>query len=244
MSLTWGAQSYRDFIDQYDSSMGPHDWPNFVLGNHDRHRLASRVGPERAKLLGFLQLTLRGLPVVYYGEELGQVDTIFRQAQVRDPWELRVPGHGLGRDGARSPMAWTPGPSAGFSHAKPWLPLGSAAARLNVEIEGRQPDSSLNMYRHLIRLRDESPALYEGEYRSLTVDNPYVYVFVRETRMQKFLIVLNFDQHHAKFELQGEIGKWIAGTHLVDGDGQQPEGGRITLEAYEALMYEVSKVHR
>jgi alpha-glucosidase len=121
MSLTWGARSYRDFIDNYELSLGPNDWPNYVLGNHDRHRLATRVGPERARLLGLMQLTLRGMPVIYYGEELGLKDTIIRQSEVRDPWELHVPGHGFGRDGSRAPMPWNDEIGAGFTTNKPWL---------------------------------------------------------------------------------------------------------------------------
>lgn len=241
MTLTWGAQSYRDFIDEYEASMGPHDWPNYVLGNHDRHRLASRVGPERAKLLGFLQLTLRGLPVVYFGEELGQLDTPLKISQIRDPWEQRLPGNDLGRDSERTPMAWSPDSNAGFTVGKPWLPIGPATAQLNVATENRKPDSSLSMYRHLIHLRRDSPALIDGKYRSLPVDNPYVFAFIRETALQRMLVVLNFDQHHAKVSLAGPVGIWVAGTNESEGNGEVPEGDTITLRPYEGRMYELSK---
>jgi alpha-glucosidase len=238
MSLTWGARSYRDFIDSYEASLGPDDWPNYVLGNHDRHRLASRVGGERARLLGLMQLTLRGLAVIYYGEELGLVDVPISGSSVRDPWELRVPGHGFGRDGARGPMPWTSETGAGFTTVTPWLPISRNAVRVNVEREDRTPDSHLNMYRHLIHLRNDSPALYEGIYRSINVDNPYVYAYIRETGLQRFFILLNFDKHHAKFSVNGLIGKWVAGTHIVEGDGEEPTSTIITLEPYEGRVYE------
>lgn len=239
MSLSWGASYYRNFIDEYERSLGPEDWPNYVLGNHDRHRLVSRVGPARAKLLGLLQLTLRGLPVVYYGEELGMSDVQITTKQVRDPWEMRVPNMGLGRDGARTPMPWGADDDS-FTSGVPWLPMGRKAAQVNVATLEKQPDSTLAMYRHLIHLRSMSPALQEGDYRSLPEMNPYVFAFVRETEHQRFLVTLNFDDARQSFVMPGKIGTWIAGTHEVDGDGQVPVGGRITLEPYEGRVYELA----
>jgi len=239
MSLSWGAAYYRSFIDEYEQSLGPYDWPNYVLGNHDRHRLASRVGPARARLLGLLQLTLRGLPVVYYGEELGMTDVPITAKLARDPWEERVPGMGLGRDGARTPMPWSESDD-GFTTGKPWLPLGLNSIYHNVELERHDPESSLAMYRHLIHLRQSLPALAEGVYRSVPVDNPFVYVFVRETKHQQVLVALNFDVHKAAFRLAGTVGRWIAGTHEVLGDGLEPEGDTITLHGYEGRVYELN----
>ncbi|MDB5178947.1 MAG: alpha-amylase [Patescibacteria group bacterium] len=239
MGLSWGAHYFRSFIDEYEAMLGPNDWPNYVLGNHDRHRLVKRVGPQRARLLGMLQLTLRGLPVVYYGEELGLSDTHVNKNQRRDPWGIRVPGYGLGRDVARGPMPWNSDIDAGFTTGVPWLPIASTAAHLNVEQESRQPSSSLNLYRHLIHLRTQSPALTEGDYRSLQLDNPYVYGYIRETELQRFLVILNFDNHHAVVTLKGKVGAWVAGTEVVDGDGQEPLDGLVELGPYEGRMYEL-----
>lgn len=240
MSLSWGAAYFRSFIDEYEGSLGVHDWPNYVLGNHDRHRLVSRVGPSRARLLGLLQLTLRGLPVIYYGEELGLNDVVVAAKATRDPWESRVPGLGLGRDCARTPMPWTE-TDDGFTSGKPWLPLGRNVVRHNVELQQHDPESSLAMYRHLIALRAQSPALVGGDYHSLQVDNPYIYAFVRQTPLQRMLVVLNFDSHPAACELDGPVGRWIAGTHEVMGDGAAVSGGRIELEAYEGRVYEYQR---
>jgi alpha-glucosidase len=241
MGLAWSAQGYRGFIDEYEASLGPDDWPNYVLGNHDRHRLASRLGPERARLLAVLQLTLRGLPVIYYGEELGMPDTPIRPGDVRDPLELRVTGRGLGRDPARTPLPWSPDSGGGFTTATPWLPLGPTASALNVETEDRDPASSLHLYRHLIHLRRTSPALIEGDYRSLDLHNAYVYAYVRETEQQKFLIVLNFDLNPTTIELKGAVGNWVAGTHEVTGDGEPAEPGKLELQPYEGRVYELRR---
>jgi alpha-glucosidase len=241
MKLPWGAHSYRNFIDDYEASLGPNDWPNYVLGNHDRHRLATRLGAERARMLAMLQLMLRGLPVVYYGDELGLPDAHINTKQLRDPLELRLPGHALGRDGARSPLPWTADNNAGFTEGTPWLPLNREAHRLNVEMEERDPESSLNFYRHLIHLRKHSPALVEGDYRSLDLANPYVYGFIRETELQRYLVLLNFDSHHARVKLKGAVGAWVAGTHLVQGDGLVPKDSWVTLEPYGGRVYELRR---
>jgi alpha-glucosidase len=239
MALDWSARVFRSFIDEYEASLGPDDWPNYVLGNHDRHRLASRLGSARAKLVAMLQLTLRGLPVVYYGEELGLPDTPIGPDEVRDPWEVNVPARGLGRDPARTPMPWNGENGAGFTTSTPWLPIGPAAAKLNVEAEDRDPDSSLNLYRHLIHLRAQSPALIDGDYRSIQSGNGYVYAYVRENEQQRFLIVLNFDSKPATAILRGPVGKWVAGTEEVEGDGAAGTPGELVLGPYEGRVYEL-----
>ena len=98
-------------------------WPNWVLGNHDRPRVASRVGPEQARVAAMLLLTLRGTPTLYYGDEIGMHQVAIAPDQVRDPFEKNVPGIGVGRDGCRTPMQWDATAHAGFSTATPWLPL-------------------------------------------------------------------------------------------------------------------------
>ncbi len=241
MSLQWSAQAYREFIDEYEASLGPNDWPNYVLGNHDRHRLVSRLGQERARLMAMLELTLRGMPVVYYGDELGMPDTQVRPGDVRDPWELRVSGRGLGRDPARTPMPWNGENGAGFTEGTPWLPIGSAAAHVNVETEARDPESLLNLYRHLIHLKANSPALTEGDYRSLDLGNGYTYGYIRETPLQRFLVMLNFDSRPKTVTLRGLVGRWVAGTHLVEGDGEMAQSGTLELEAYEGRLYELRR---
>ena len=239
MGLPWSAAGYREFIDSYEAMLGLEDWPNYVLGNHDRHRLVSRLGPERARLMAVLELTLRGLPVVYYGQELGLPDTVIGAKDIRDPWEQRVTGHGFGRDPERTPMPWTGENGGGFTKVAPWLPLGSASANLNVESERRDPLSSLNLYQHLIHLRAQSPALIEGDYRSVDLGNGYVYAYIRETERQRFLVMLNFDFNPVTVTLRGLVGKWVAGTHLVEGDGKSGVAGELQLGAYEGRVYEL-----
>ena len=239
MGLEWSAAGFKGFIDEYEKSLGPNDWPHYVLGNHDRHRMVSRLGAGRARLLALLQLTLRGLPVVYYGDELGLPDTPIAPSQVNDPVEARMPGFGLGRDPARGPMPWTSEPGGGFTDGTPWLPLAPAAWGLNVEAELKDPESSLLFYQHMIHLRAQSPALAEGDYRSVKLDNDEVYAFVRETEQQRYMVILNFSKAQSKVKLTGRIGKWVAGTHSTQGSGEPPKAGELALAPYEGRVYEI-----
>ena len=107
LSTPWEAEAVGALIEGYEAALPDGAWPNWVLGNHDRPRLASRLGPAQALVAAVLLLTLRGTPTLYYGDELGLRDVAVPPEHVQDPWEKRVPGQGLGRDPVRAPMPWT-----------------------------------------------------------------------------------------------------------------------------------------
>ena len=149
------ARSKRSSHD-YEKALPAGAWPNWVLGNHDRPRVASRVGPEQARVAAMLLLTLRGTPTLYYGDEIGMRQVPIAPEQVRDPFEKNVPGIGVGRDGCRTPMQWDASAHAGFSTAKPWLPLAHDASHENVvNLDGGQA-SILSLYKALIALRQKA----------------------------------------------------------------------------------------
>src|SRR5215470_3111022 len=145
------------FVAYYEKALPPGAWPNWVLGNHDRPRVASRVGPEQARVAAMLLLTLRGTPTLYYGDEIGMHQVAIAPEQVRDPFERNVPGIGVGRDGCRTPMQWDATPHAGFSESEPWLPLADDFVRENVVNLDADAQSILSLYKSLIRVRRETP---------------------------------------------------------------------------------------
>ena len=125
LSTLWSARSIEKIIADYEAALPAGAWPNWVLGNHDRPRVASRVGQDQARVAAMLLLTLRGTPTLYYGDEIGMRQVAIAPDQVRDPFEKNVPGIGVGRDGCRTPMQWDATSRAGFSTATPWLPLAN-----------------------------------------------------------------------------------------------------------------------
>src|SRR5262249_15696919 len=128
LSVSWCAPAIGRLVGEYEAVLPVGGWPNWVLGNHDRPRIASRVGPHQARIAAMLLLTLRGTPTIYYGDEIAMKDVAIAPAQVRDPLEKNIPGRGLGRDGCRTPMRWDSTTHAGFSSVEPWLPLSTTRA--------------------------------------------------------------------------------------------------------------------
>ncbi|WP_425146272.1 alpha-amylase family glycosyl hydrolase [Deinococcus sp.] len=174
----WNAADVRKLVDDYDAAVtAANTWPNWVLGNHDQHRFATRVGKAQYRVAQTLLLTLRGTPTVYYGDEIGMEDGYIPPERVVDPAALNQPevAASAGRDPERTPMQWDATAYAGFmgsaadasSPAEPWLPLAQNFAAVNVAAQEADPASDLNYFRALTRLRAESAALVSGSYRSL-----------------------------------------------------------------------------
>src|ERR1043165_273369 len=164
----WDPRVIAALIEQYEAALagGAARWPNWVLGNHDGSRVASRIGPAQARVAAMLLLTLRGTPTIYQGEEIGMADVPIPTQCVRDPWEKNVPGLGLGRDPERTPMQWDTSANAGFTDGDPWLPLSSDHREVNVNAQHANPRSMLSLYRALIALRRREPALAGGGHRT------------------------------------------------------------------------------
>ena len=113
-----------------------------------------------------LLLTLRGTPTLYYGDEIGMHQVAIAPDQVRDPFEKNVPGIGVGRDGCRTPMQWDATPHAGFSTAKPWLPLADDFVHENVVTLEPTRRSILNFYKALIALPEAPSATRDRQLRA------------------------------------------------------------------------------
>ena len=133
LQTAWNAASIARIVEEYEAALPSGAWPNWVLGNHDKPRIASRIGEAQARVAAMLLLTLRGTPTIYYGEEIGMKDIPISSEQVQDPAEKNEPGLGLGRDPERAPMPWDKSVLAGFTSGKPWLPLGPDHAICNVQ---------------------------------------------------------------------------------------------------------------
>lgn len=154
-------------------------WPSWAFSNHDAPRCISRWCPPGGDMQAFARLTnalllcLRGNPILYQGEELGlpQAEVAFEDLQ--DPEAIANWPRTLGRDGARTPMPWTRGNTfAGFSEAKPWLPLGQGHAGLAAEVQEADPDSVLNFTRAMLQVRRQSEALRLGSVDFPDVPEP------------------------------------------------------------------------
>jgi alpha-glucosidase len=139
-----------------------------------------------------LYLTLRGTPILYYGEELGMENNDpTRKEDVKDPLGRSGWPTNKGRDGERTPMQWNGEANAGFSPSTPWLPVTADYKTHNVESETEDPNSILRFYQQLLGLRHRNRALLDGDYIALNQADPNVLAYLRRYKDETVLVVLN-----------------------------------------------------
>ncbi len=229
LMLPWDAGVIRKFVDEYDALL-PDGGTNYVLGNHDQMRLASRFG-EGFRVAAMMLLTLRGAAFIYQGEELGMTDGEVMPEQYRDPQGINL---GLSRDPCRTPFHWTGDEKAGFTTGTPWLPVARNVTVVNVETEKDDPSSALTLYRRLLALRSAMPALTVGRYASFDVGDG-IFAYTRRAENSAFAILLNFTAEMISISLPQEIVGEIRLTTLLDREGEAVRGNLI-LRSYEGVI--------
>ncbi len=192
--------------------------PTTVFGNHDRFRRISRYHGDldMAKLNAFLQFTSRGVPFIYYGEEIGMEQAHLRKGS--DPllkkakllprilvdYIRRRHHESLNRDECRTPFQWDSSSNAGFTDAKTsWLPITKSSIKRNVHTQTLEQDSLLNLYRKLLKHRKQNPSLRDGSFKilrrnSLIETNFHVMIIERKTPEQTALNLMNFSREPQK----------------------------------------------
>jgi len=193
-------------IRKYYSRMAEHSgyWPCIAFSNHDVVRTVSRLGgadagPDFAKLLLALLLSLRGTVLLYQGEELGLPQAQLSRANIRDPWGSLYYPFFKGRDGCRTPMPWDgENPSLGFSSGKPWLPVSSHHGKLAVAMQEGDTSSPLHFARNAVALRRRSEALRTGDIAFLDAKDD-VLAFERKSGSETVLCVFNLAPAPASF---------------------------------------------
>jgi alpha-glucosidase len=206
-------------------------WPTYFLDNHDIPRHLSRwhTGGDSqalARAAATLLLTLRGTPVLYYGQELGMVDhDRIPPERLRDAVFAIEPNQPppVTRDGVRTPMQWHSGLHAGFSdnpEADLWLPVNDNYVGVNVAAELADPNSVLNFYRSLLRIRKhQSKALRQGSWRTLIHYPDTHLAYVREWEDETVLVLINFGDRvqNCAFDVPLESDDWtvLLGSHVA-----------------------------
>jgi alpha-glucosidase len=227
------AEGLRSIVDASERALPESAWPVWAVSTHDLPRFVDRwcggsVGRARAALL--MLLTLRGTPVLYYGDELGMCDVPVLPGQRRDPVGTGAYDAGPGRDPCRTPMPWSPQPGGGFTtaEAEPWLPL-SAQAGVTVEEQRNDPNSMLVLTRDLIALRRSEADLAGGGYRALPApDGVWAY-----SRGERFAVVLNLSDGANTVDI-GSSGRIRLSTRR-ERDGEAAAGA-IGLGPWEGVV--------
>ena len=171
LEAKWKAKVIRKLIDDYEAILPEGCWPNYVLGNHDQKRVATRIGQKQARIANILLLTLRGTPTIYFGEEIGMHNGVIPPEFIQDPPAVNQPeiADKVGRDPERTPMQWDSTPNAGFSAANvvTWLPVAGDYKKRNAAEQEKCDTSELALFKALTLLRQTEPALTIGDYSSI-----------------------------------------------------------------------------
>jgi alpha-glucosidase len=204
LEARWHARELAKLIDEYEEALPSGSWPNWVLGNHDRPRIATRVGGAQARVAAMLLLTLRGTPTIYYGDEIGLTNADIPAELICDPLGKSVPF--LGRDGARGPMRWDASLYGGFSNTAPWCVCPYNEGSPNVADQQESAASMLALYRRLIEARRQHPALAIGTYQPLVASGDVLLFKRSHENSASIMAALNLGGQPAAAVLHGSLG--------------------------------------
>ncbi len=225
----------RAIVEDVEASLPAGAWPVWTGSNHDMSRFATRWAAgdtARARVALFMLLSLRGTPVLYQGDEIGQEDTDVPQDRLRDPLGVRFWPAYAGRDAMRTPMPWRNVPGGGFTGpgVEPWLPFGDLSA-CNVQDQRDDPGSMLSLARALIEARRASADLSTGASLPLPSDEcSWVW---RRGEGTVVMVTMGAD----RATLDGIHGRVVVGTDRAR-DGEQVDGG-IVLQGWEAVLVQL-----
>lgn len=230
LNTVWKASVFKEFIDAFQGSMRPDYIPVYCMSNHDKPRIVARLGKGAARTAAVMQLTLPGMPVIYYGDEIGMDGVEIPPEAVQDPFGKQVPG--MGRDPSRTPFQWNASENAGFTTGSPWLPIQSEYIRRNVESEIRDPESFLSLYRNLIALRKRYSSLQHGSYHPIELSGE-VFMYIREYEREKILVALNFSDEKTEIKSKDLSGKVIFSS--LKGADERADG-RLSVRPHEGVL--------
>lgn len=234
MDFSFQADFFWDVLHKYEMTYPKPYSPILVLGNHDSRRWIDRIAGNlpKAKLITLLQLTARGVPVVYYGEEIGLPEGRMPAGKSLDPvgqryawapnWLLKILNLYVNRDNCRTPMAWDDSSQGGFTSGskEPWLPLSAAPSTANVNTQSEDPDSLLNWYRSVLEFRKGSMALKSGTLQLLPrhFAQEGLLGYTRESETEKLMVVFNFSDKSLEIDLQADSIPLATGSVEIQPD--------------------------
>jgi alpha-glucosidase len=241
LSLPWEAKPWKNFLQKFHTVLNefnPHCVPSYAFGNHDQHRLVTRLGEPAARSAAVLLLTLPGMVFVYNGDELGMKNGEIPASMIQDPGAVGGDG---GRDPERTPLQWTPDKNAGFTAANtPWLPIADNFKTHNVQTEAKDPNSFLSLYRSLAQLRNNSDALRHGTIQVLDTGNANILGYTRSQDAETYIVLVNFTKSSQKLPYpKGVTSDSLVLTSLIDSPEETTETS-VLLAANEAVVYKIN----
>ena len=219
--MPFNLKKLKRTFTKWQTELDGKGWNMLYLENHDHPRIVSRYGSEKyrsesAKMLAASYLFQKGTPFIYQGQEIGMTNwyptdpEMYEDVQTR--WQynnvatkkspekrLQRLWHGS-RDSARTPVQWSAEKNAGFSDGTPWFYVNENYKEINVHNQEGDPDSVLNFYRRAISLRKTLSAVKHGDYKEYFKGSSKLYVYSREDKRQRLLVVCSFSDKAMKLK--------------------------------------------
>jgi alpha-glucosidase len=236
--MEWNAGAWRRFLRGFHGALdglGTHAAASYAFGNHDSPRAVTRFGKRAARSAALMQLTLPGMAFIYYGEEIGMRNVDIPPHLTRDPQARDDPK--FSRDPSRTPMQWNAEKNAGFSDGPgTWLPISPDYKTHNVAMQQKDPHSMYSLYRLLLQLRRQSPALQYGRLQVLELGHPDLLGYVRAEKDEHYVVLINFSTKEISCVPGVKLTKLVVSTEpetkLVHG-----AKGEIKLLPYEGALF-------
>lgn len=254
---------FKEVFSRWDSAFAENGWIAVFLSNHDNARLVDRFGnssPEfrrvSTQLLNTFLLSMRGTPYTYYGDELGMtnldmptieeyvdIDALGKykaaMAAGQDMEEFMEVLNYSSRENARTPMQWNDSENAGFTTGTPWKRVNPNYKEINVEQQNSDPNSVLNHFRKMTKLRNENLVLVYGDYDLLLPEHEQIYAYTRILGEDKMLVLLNFSDKPAEATLPEAEGLNEIFINNYDSSPIKAES-KIVLEPYQAVIVKMN----
>jgi oligo-1,6-glucosidase len=250
---------FKKVYTRWDSAFAKKGWLSIFLANHDVPRMVSKFGNDdprfraaSSKMLTTFIMSMRGTPYYYNGDEIGMINIKFDRiedyrdiATVNRYNAIKNAGGDLeafiksqqfiSRDNSRTAFQWYDSPNAGFTSGTPWIKVNPDYKEINVAAQEKDPNSVLNYFRKMVKLRKQNPVLVHGKYELLDKENQQVYAYTRALDKKKVLVLLNFSKENSSFIVPIKTGK--PGQVLIN---NLPEinvsGNSINLQPYQAVI--------
>lgn len=261
---------YKSYIMDWMENFADTSWMSLFYDNHDNPRMLSKVDhththrQELAKMLAMIQMTLKGTPFLYQGQELGMINKDFHEiSNFRDVESInkykelceKMPKEEAflqilagSRDHARTPMQWSAKPGCGFSNAVPWIDSDGDELVCNAEIQMQDSESVLSFYRDLIALRRKTPALIYGDIEFTHKKRKDILIYTRYLEGETYLIICNLSNDEQKLPGNVPVSESLEGLESLSASADERKGLVLcnypakvmkSLRAYEGRVYRI-----
>ncbi len=252
----FGLVKYKNIFSRYDEEFKDKAWLSIFMANHDQPRMVSKFGNDSpqfreisSKMLTTFILSMRGTSFYFQGDEIGmdniRFDNIedYNDVDTRNRYQHLKENNGdlkafledrkqTSRENGRTPFQWNSSTNAGFTNGKPWLKVNDNHTTLNAEVQDKDPNSVLNYFRKMVKLRKDNAILVYGKYTLIDAENPNIFAYTRELDGKKILVILNFSKEKAilKTGIDLKNAKVLINNYTTIADEFLP---------YQAVVYEL-----